>query len=311
MAKFIDCFTYFNEKELLELRIKLLQNYVDKFVIVDANYTHSGIPKEYTLKKTIDELNLPKDKIEVIEVDMSDENLQVTEYDIKEANTHGHYKNIKPSRERTQRDSIAQCLKTNDFDDDTVFLVSDCDEILRPELVELYKKTQSLNERHIHKICLESLEGRADMQLYDAKNPNQSRNWRYSMFTCTKKQMETASLSSIRADNMNPYPIVWIYEGDKPKEACGWHFTWMGNNQNRLLKSKSFCHFEDGLECLSHLNYRYNSPEAQNFILNHKIQENQIPPSGDNRYILKKYPIEKLPQIIFELPRVKQYLLPE
>jgi beta-1,4-mannosyl-glycoprotein beta-1,4-N-acetylglucosaminyltransferase len=71
----VDCFSYFNEKELLELRINLLKDHVDKFVITDANYTHSGILKEYTLKKTIKELGLPEDKIEVIEVDLSEESL--------------------------------------------------------------------------------------------------------------------------------------------------------------------------------------------------------------------------------------------
>lgn len=39
----IDCFPYFHEKELLELRINLLNYHVDKFIITDANCTHSGI----------------------------------------------------------------------------------------------------------------------------------------------------------------------------------------------------------------------------------------------------------------------------
>ena len=38
----IDSFLYFNEKELLELRINLLYDYVDKFIIFDANRTHTG-----------------------------------------------------------------------------------------------------------------------------------------------------------------------------------------------------------------------------------------------------------------------------
>ena len=36
----IDCFPYFNEKELLELRIATLYDHVDGFLITDANRTH-------------------------------------------------------------------------------------------------------------------------------------------------------------------------------------------------------------------------------------------------------------------------------
>ena len=44
--KIYDCFTYFDEKMLLEFRLNYLSNYVDKFVIAEATYTHSGKPKK-------------------------------------------------------------------------------------------------------------------------------------------------------------------------------------------------------------------------------------------------------------------------
>ena len=40
-----DCFTYFNEDILLELRLNYLNEIVDKFVIIEANKTFSGNPK--------------------------------------------------------------------------------------------------------------------------------------------------------------------------------------------------------------------------------------------------------------------------
>ena len=70
--KIIDCFPYFNEKELLELRIKLLYNKVDKFIITDANKTHKGDSKEFTCKNTLVELGLyPDEKIEIVEVNLT------------------------------------------------------------------------------------------------------------------------------------------------------------------------------------------------------------------------------------------------
>jgi hypothetical protein len=69
----VDCFMFFNEKELLELRVSMMNNHVDKFLIADSNRTHSGIKKEFTCKKIIKELGLPEEKIEVIEVDIPEE----------------------------------------------------------------------------------------------------------------------------------------------------------------------------------------------------------------------------------------------
>ena len=40
--KVYDCFCYFNEDMLLELRFETLWNYVDYFVITEASYTHAG-----------------------------------------------------------------------------------------------------------------------------------------------------------------------------------------------------------------------------------------------------------------------------
>ena len=43
-----DCFLYFNEKELLELRYEILKDVVDGFIITDANRTFKGDPKPFT-----------------------------------------------------------------------------------------------------------------------------------------------------------------------------------------------------------------------------------------------------------------------
>ena len=43
----IDAFTYFNEKELVELRIKYLSKLIDYFVIIEADVTHTGKEKKW------------------------------------------------------------------------------------------------------------------------------------------------------------------------------------------------------------------------------------------------------------------------
>ena len=41
-----DCFMYFDEDLLLDLRLNVLDKYVQKFVITEATYTHNGSPKK-------------------------------------------------------------------------------------------------------------------------------------------------------------------------------------------------------------------------------------------------------------------------
>ena len=43
--KIYDCCMFFDEEMLLGLRLKTLNKYVDKFIIVESKYTHSGEKK--------------------------------------------------------------------------------------------------------------------------------------------------------------------------------------------------------------------------------------------------------------------------
>jgi len=47
MRKIYDCFCFFNELDLLELRFNILDPYVDYFVLSEASVTHTGQPKPY------------------------------------------------------------------------------------------------------------------------------------------------------------------------------------------------------------------------------------------------------------------------
>ena len=48
--KIFDCFTFFNELDLLEFRLKFLNDYVDHFVIAESNLTFNGKPKPIILR---------------------------------------------------------------------------------------------------------------------------------------------------------------------------------------------------------------------------------------------------------------------
>ena len=84
--KIFDCFKFFDEEMLLDLRLNIMDKYVDKFVITEATYMHNGKPKKLIFD--INKYSKFKDKIIYIIVDKqppnlhsinkSDENLQDT-----------------------------------------------------------------------------------------------------------------------------------------------------------------------------------------------------------------------------------------
>ena len=71
--KIYDCFQFFDEEMLLDLRLNILDKYVDKFVINEATYMHSGKPKK--LLFDINKFSKFKDKIIYIIVDQEPESL--------------------------------------------------------------------------------------------------------------------------------------------------------------------------------------------------------------------------------------------
>ena len=69
-----DCFMYFDEDMLLDLRLNVLSKYVKKFVITEATYTHNGNKKK--LNFNINNFKKFKDKIEYIVVDSEPSNIK-------------------------------------------------------------------------------------------------------------------------------------------------------------------------------------------------------------------------------------------
>ena len=50
----VDAFPFFNEKELVELRVRYLNSLVDFFVIIEANITHQGKKKDWNFPKILE-----------------------------------------------------------------------------------------------------------------------------------------------------------------------------------------------------------------------------------------------------------------
>ena len=66
-----DCIPFFNELDILKLRMQILSPYVDKFVLEESTVTFSGKPKEMLFAKNREMFREFEDKIVYIAVDNS------------------------------------------------------------------------------------------------------------------------------------------------------------------------------------------------------------------------------------------------
>lgn len=119
--KLYDCFTFFNEFELLEMRLNLLYDIIDYFVIVEANRTHRNKEKPFFLENEFYRFKKFRNKIIYIKVsDMAG----VSFFEDGEC----------WSLENFQRNAITRGLQGCDPND--LILISDVDEIPNPIIFE-------------------------------------------------------------------------------------------------------------------------------------------------------------------------------
>ncbi|MDE6996142.1 MAG: glycosyl transferase GT17 family protein [Lachnospiraceae bacterium] len=112
-----DCIPFFNELDILRLRMQILSPYVDKFVLEEATVTFSGEPKEMIFAKNREMFREFEDKIIYIAVENSP---------VSGVTTH--------ERDKFQKNQLIRGLQACGPDDIVIF--SDVDEIPKPETLQ-------------------------------------------------------------------------------------------------------------------------------------------------------------------------------
>ena len=133
--KIYDCFQFFDEEMLLDLRLNIMNKYVDKFVISEATYMHNGKPKKLIFD--ISKFKKFKDKIIYIVVDQPPPNLlKITDKD--DEDTKGNKLTLNGyKRDNFQRQMAKQAL--NNLEPEDWILINDIDEIPNLKNVDLKK----------------------------------------------------------------------------------------------------------------------------------------------------------------------------
>lgn len=204
-----DCFLFFNEFELLKIRLHEMSPYVDKFVLVESKETFRGEPKPLYFAENQELFKEYRDKIIHVVVE-------------------GHFEDEKRfHRERHQRNQIIRGLKNCKKDD--IILISDVDEIVRgsdiPKIVGMLSTGKAKRVTCNQKMYMYYL--------------NRFKSMWSGTAAITFRQLQRTFMAQptlVRKKRTKNNPTIL--------ENCGWHFSYMGGITQVLKKVAAYSHME-------------------------------------------------------------------
>ena len=232
--KIFDCFMYFDEEVVLDVRLNTLNKLVDYFVIVESKFTHKG--DERKLKFNHKRFEKFKDKIIYLVYEEKPSEIEIINDEDNENEKSRKYIFNAAYRENGQRNYIEKGLinaKKND-----IILISDVDEIPNITDIDFYKIKE--------KIIL----FKQDMFYYkfNLKMPNLK--WTGSK-ACKKKYLINPQwLRNVKDRKYSPLRIDILfsdkkYSSIKIVEDGGWHFSNIKTAKEIELKLKSYLHHRE------------------------------------------------------------------
>jgi len=249
--KTIDCFMYFDEDMLLDLRLNILDQYVSKFVICEATYNHKGISKK--LNFDIKKFKKFEKKIIYTVLDQNPPNLKKID-----SNEKPNLKNSKILHNSITRDVFQRnhlMSKISDFVDDDLILISDLDEV--PNLEQFRYKNK------INIFCQKMFYYKLNL-IY----PNFV--W-HGTKACKKRHLNSPQwLRNIKSKKYGFWRLDTLFSNQKYIDINfinngGWHFTNVKKPEDIHFKMSNFAH---------HLEYEESGMKVEDLrekIFNKKI----------------------------------------
>tara|TARA_B110000003_G_C16595272_1_gene513415 strand:- start:87 stop:980 length:894 start_codon:yes stop_codon:yes gene_type:complete len=285
--KIFDCFMYFDEDTVLDVRLNYLNEYVDKFVIIEAEYNHKGEKREP--KFDIKKFESFKDKIIYLLVNQEVPGM----YEINELDSNDKKigKNIMNAlkRENFQRNSILNGLA--DASDEDWIIISDLDEI------------PNLKDNDIKKIKSPIVFFKQLMMYYKFNLILENYTWIGSK-ACRKKDLKSPQwLRNIKDRAYSWWRLDTLFSETKYIKVKtinngGWHFSYLKSPEDIEKKLKSYLH---------HSEYELNPidiKDIKEMIENKKTVYNLKVDSKSNKFndgnVLKKIDLNLLPNYILK-----------
>jgi len=276
---------FFDEEMLLDLRLNILDKFVDKFVIVESSYTHSGkekklifdINKYSKFKKKINYIVLKDPPKGIEEINNNDSEGEISRKEILNA----------LKRENLQRDTIFNGL--NDADKNDWIIISDLDEI--PDL-------SNVNFNNIkNKIIF------FKQKVFYYKLNLELKNLRWiGTKACRKKHLKSPQWLRNLKDKIYPKWRVDILFSEKKYsdiffiENGGWHFSFVKKPEDIEKKLKSYLHHREydidpvGIDKIKNL------INLKSVIYDHRVDQTQYKFGGGQK--LEKIDLDFLPRYI-------------
>jgi len=283
--KIYDCFMYFDEEVVLDVRLNTLNEFVDYFVIVESIYTHKGNLRE--LKFNHKKFEKFKDKIIYI---VDEETYpQTDEINTEDSEGEKSRKAIFNAayRENGQRNLITRGLKK--ANDEDIIMVSDVDEI--PKLSELNFK--NINE----KIIL----FKQDMFYYKFNLWLPNLIWTGTK-ACKKKNLVNPQwLRNIKDRKYSFFRIDTFfsktkYTSIKVINDGGWHFSNIKTPKEIEFKLRSYLHHREF--DLNPLSVTQIDEIIRNKQAIYDLKVDKTVNKIGNGSILKNFDLNKLPEYI-------------
>ena len=291
--KYYDCFMYFDEDMVLDLRLNILDRYVSKFIICEATYNHKGLKKK--LNFNIQNFQKFKDKIIYIVLDKNSPDLiPIDDNDTLET------KNKKILHNSINRDVYQRnhlMTEISKLDNEDLIFISDLDEI--PNL-ENFKYKSKIN------VFVQ------DMFSYkfNLKLPN--RKWIGSR-ACKKKHLISPQwLRNIKNKSYPFWRLDTFFSNKKYMnlnyiENGGWHFTSIKTAQELFHKLTSFAHHLEFEESGLKLNDIEEYIKKKKNFYNYSVDKKEKKYSGEESLIVENN--DKLPKYITDnIAKYKDWL---
>ncbi len=283
--KIFDCFMYFDEEVVLDVRLNVLSKYVDYFVIVESIYTHKGEKRELLFNHK--KFQKFKDKIIYLVYDESPKNIEQILINDNENEKSKKYIFNAAFRENGQRNFILKGLEKASSDD--LILISDVDEIPNLENLDIKKIKE--------KIIL----FKQDMFYYKFNLKLPDLVWTGTK-ACKKKYLKSPQW--LRNIKDRKYPIYRLdtifsktkYISIKFINQGGWHFSNIKTAAEIEHKLKSYLHHREFDENPMSKNEISEIIKNKKAIYDLKVDK-RINKIGDGSK-LEKYPLDKLPKFL-------------
>jgi beta-1,4-mannosyl-glycoprotein beta-1,4-N-acetylglucosaminyltransferase len=226
-----DCFQYYDEDFLLDLRLNILNQYVKKFIITEATYSHNGTKKK--LNFDINRFAKFKDKIIYLVVDKVPP--KILKFVDKDTESEKGEKSILNgmARDYFQRENLVRGLR--DADDNDIVMISDLDEIPNLENIDLTKVKNKI-------IIFQQ-----KMFYYKLNLLYKNFFW-HGTKACKKKHLISPQwLRNIKAKNYPKWRVDLFFSKKKYTDLFiikngGWHFTYLKNPEDLEKKLLNFAH---------------------------------------------------------------------